>query len=86
MFAIKFTPKGKRDFKKLTPSNQKRISRKLISCTYLPNPLVRAKPLVNLPPATHRFRIGKYRVCFYIEKKTILIERIELRAQAYRRR
>jgi mRNA-degrading endonuclease RelE of RelBE toxin-antitoxin system len=41
-----------------------------------------AKPLTNLPPLTHRFRIGKYRVSFYIEDDTIFIERVELRGQA----
>ena len=86
MFIIKFTPKGEQDFKKFTPDNQKRISNKLISNASLTNPLVRAKPLINLPPATHRFRIGKYRVSFYIEAHTIFVERIELRAEAYRRR
>lgn len=86
MFAIKFTPKGEQDFKKLNPVDQRRINNKLISNALLPNPLVRAKPLINLPPATHRFRIGKYRVSFYIEGRVIFVERIELRSEAYRRR
>lgn len=86
MFSIKFTPRGEQDFKKLSPQNQRRINQKLISNASLPNPLVRAKPLINLPPATHRFRIGKYRVSFYIEGHTIFVERIELRSEAYRRR
>ena len=84
MFAIKFTPKGEQDFHKLTTVHQQRISKKLISNAALPNPLVRAMPLVNLPPATHRFRVGKYRVSFYIEGNTLFVERVELRGQAYR--
>lgn len=86
MFIIQFTPRGEQDFKRLTPDNQRRISHKLISNASLPNPLLRAKPLINLPPSMHRFRIGKYRVSFYIEGYTIFVERIELRAEAYRRR
>jgi mRNA-degrading endonuclease RelE of RelBE toxin-antitoxin system len=44
-----------------------------------------AKPLIDLPPSTHRFRIGMYRVSFYLEGDTIFVERIEPRGQAYRR-
>ncbi len=83
MLAIKFTPKGEQDFKRLSPSIQKRIGKKLVSNASLPNPLVRARPLVNLPPATHRFRVGKYRVSFYIENCTIFVERVQLRSRAY---
>jgi mRNA-degrading endonuclease RelE of RelBE toxin-antitoxin system len=86
MFTIKFTPKGEQDFRKLTLSNQRRISQKLTSNASLPDPLVRAKPLINLPPATHRFRVGKYRVFFYIQEHTIFVERIESRGRAYRQR
>jgi len=85
MFVIKFTPSGERDFKKLSSIHQARISNKLISNASLANPLARAKPLINLPPATHRFRIGKYRASFYIAGHTIYVERIELRGQAYRK-
>ncbi len=85
MFTIEFTPKGEQDFSKLILPIQRRINQKLISNASLPNPLARAKPLINLPPATHRFRVGKYRISFYIEKNTIFVERIELRGQAYRR-
>lgn len=44
-----------------------------------------AKPLVNLPPSTHRFRVGTYRVSFYLANHILFIERVELRGQAYRR-
>lgn len=83
MYQICFTPCGQRDFAKLTNEMQKRIQLKLQDNACLANPLVRAKPLVNLPPATHRFRIGKYRASFYIEGNTIFIERVELRGRAY---
>ena len=85
MHGIKFTPRSEREFKTLVKHIQRRIREKLRDNAILTDPLVRAKPLVNLPPSTHRFRIGKYRVSFYIEDKTIFVERIEIRGSAYRR-
>lgn len=83
MYAIVFTPRGKRELKKLPRNIQQRILKKLQENASLTDPLSRAKPLINLPPATHRFRIGKYRASFYLHKTTIYIERIESRGQAY---
>lgn len=76
MYHIKFTPRGERDFISLPHNIKLRVQEKLRSNAILSNPLIRAKPLVNLPPATDRFRIGKYRVSFYIENKVIFVERI----------
>lgn len=84
MYKIVFTPRGKRELEKLPQDIQQRILKRLQQNAKLPDPLLRAKPLVNLPPATHRFRIGKYRVSFYIASKIIYVERVELRGQAYR--
>lgn len=81
---IQFTPRGERELTSLSRDIQLRIQKKLRENALLSNPLIRARPLVDLPPATHRFRIGKYRVSFYIERETIFIERVELRGQAYR--
>lgn len=86
MHAIQFTPHSKRELEALPPHIQHRIQEKLRDNADLPNPLVRAETLTNLPPVTHRFRIGKYRVSFYIEKRIIFIERVEMRGRAYRRR
>lgn len=85
MYAIQFTPRGERDFKSLPQEIQVRIDKKLTDNASLDNPLIRAEPLINLPPGTHRFRVGKYRLSFYISGKTIFVERIEVRGQAYRR-
>ena len=84
MFEIFFTPRGERDLRKLDPHIRRIIMHKLVDYASKGNPLAFAKPLVNLPPASHRFRIGKYRVSFFIKSQTIFIERIELRGQAYR--
>jgi len=84
MHEIKFTPRGERELAALPKEIQRRIQKKLRENANLPNPLVRAKPLTNLPPSTRRYRIGKYRVSFYIESNTLFIERVEIRGQAYR--
>ena len=84
MYAIQFTPHGERELKSLPPDVGRRITEKLRDNATLPNPFIRAKHLADLPPATHRFRIGKYRVSFYVEGQTLFVERVELRGQAYR--
>jgi len=84
MYSIKFTPRGERELHSLPKDIQLRILKKLRDNANLENPLIRAKPIVNLPPSTHRFRIGKYRVSFFLEEQTIFVERVELRGQAYR--
>lgn len=48
-------------------------------------PLRFAKPLIDLPPATHRFRVGKYRVCFFIQGNELIINAVDLREDVYRR-
>ena len=85
MHEIQFTPRGDRELRVLPKDIQSRIVKKLRENARLANPLTRASPLVDLPPATHRFRVGKYRVSFYLALDTLFVERVELRGQAYRR-
>ena len=85
MFILRLTPQAGKDFSRLPPEIQKRLDKKLKENAALDNPLARAEALVNLPPSTHRFRVGKYRVSFYIDGKTLFIERIGLRDKAYER-
>ena len=85
MHRIAFTPRGERELAALPRDIQYRIHRKLQWLAAQEQPLQFAKPLVNLPPATHRFRIGTYRVSFYQTGQTLFVERVELRGQAYRR-
>lgn len=66
MFDVQFTAHGKGDLDKLPRSIQQRIVKKIQFFASYENPLSFSKPLVNLPPATHRFRIGDYRVAFYV--------------------
>ncbi|MEW5759117.1 MAG: type II toxin-antitoxin system RelE/ParE family toxin [Candidatus Omnitrophota bacterium] len=82
---IEFTPSGEREFNKLSHQLQQRITEKINLYISSGNPLSFAKPLVNFPPATHRFRVGKYRVCFYIENFNIIIDSVDKREDAYKR-
>lgn len=83
MFNVKFTPKGAEDLEKLSKDIQRRVIKKLQFFATQKNPLLFSKPLINLPPATHRFRVGDYRVAFYIEKSTIYVDRIGHRSEVY---
>ena len=83
MFDVEFTPRGKKDLEKLSRDSQKRILKKLQFFSSQPDPLLFSKPLVNLPPATHRFRVGDYRIAFYLFGKTIVIDRIRHRREVY---
>ena len=83
MFDVKFTPKGANDLEKLPKDLQKRIIKKIQFFSNTTNPLLFSKPLVNLPPATHRFRVGDYRVAFYVEGEVIYIDRIGHRSEVY---
>lgn len=85
MHRIAFTPRGERELSVLPRDIQQRIHRKLQWLAAQEQPLQFAKPLVNLPPSTHRFRIGTYRISFYLAGHTLFVERVELRGQAYRR-
>lgn len=83
MHDVKFTPKGAKDLEKLPAQLQKRIIKKLEFFAKQINPLGFSKPLVNLPPSAHRFRVGDYRIAFYIEEDTIYVDRVGHRKEVY---
>jgi mRNA-degrading endonuclease RelE of RelBE toxin-antitoxin system len=83
---IEFTSCGEREFKKLPRQLQKRIIEKIELYIHSGNPMFFAKPLINIPPATHRFRVGKYRICFYLQSSSIVIDGVDSREDAYRRK
>lgn len=83
MFDISFTEQAKKDLDKLPRDIQKRIIKKLQFFSSQINPITCSKPLVNLPPATHRFRVGDYRIAFHIIGKIIYIDRIKHRREVY---
>ncbi|HVF69325.1 MAG TPA: type II toxin-antitoxin system RelE/ParE family toxin [Xanthomonadales bacterium] len=83
MFDVKFTKSATKDLNKLPKDIQKRIIKKLKFFAVQKDPLVFAKPLADLPPMTHRFRVGNYRVAFYIDSKAIYVDRIKHRREVY---
>lgn len=83
MFSLFFTPHGQNDLEKLPRDLQKRILKKIEFFALQENPILFAKPLGNLPPTTHRFRVGDYRVAFYVLEKTIYIEKVRHRREVY---
>ena len=83
MSKVFFTLQSRKDLEKLPIDIQKRIIKKLEYFTSQPQPLLFSKPLVDLPPATHRFRVGHYRITFYIEVQTVVITRIRHRKEVY---
>lgn len=83
MFDIKFTPRGQKDLEKLSKEIQQRIIKKLKFFSEQENAVTFSKPLINLPPTTHRFRVGDYRIAFYIDKSSIYVERIGHRKEVY---
>lgn len=83
MHNVKFTPHGEKDLAKLPKDLQTRIIKKMQFFSSQPNPLTFSKPLADLPPATYRFRVGDYRIAFYIDQHTIYIERIRHRRDVY---
>ena len=83
MLKVYFTPQGQKDLQKLPTDIQKRVIKKIKFFSQQQNPLGFAKPLTNLLPTTHRFRIGDYRVAFFITSSGMYIDRIKHRKEVY---
>lgn len=83
MSNIIFTPAGQKDLQKLPSDLQKRIIKKLKFFAVSEKPLYFSKPLIKLPPSTHRFRVGDYRIAFFLVGKTLYIDRIRHRKEIY---
>lgn len=83
MFKVQFTPRGLKDLKTLPRNIQERVVKKLTFFSSQANLLLFATPLVHLPPTTHRFRVGDYRIAFFVQGKTIYVDRIKHRKDVY---
>jgi mRNA-degrading endonuclease RelE of RelBE toxin-antitoxin system len=83
MLDVKFTPNGADDLKHLPKDLQSRILKKVHFFSIQENPLVFSKSLVNLPPVTHRFRVGDYRIAFFVKSGTIFVDRVKHRKEVY---
>lgn len=83
-FSSVLTEQAEKDLKRLSPGLAERVKRKLRYFLSSPNPMEFAEPLVDLPPATHRFRIGKIRVKFFCRGNTFYVTGIGFRGNVYR--
>ena len=79
-YQVQFNPKAVKDFKKLPPDIQKRVSSKI--ATMQDNLQGDIKKLTNFEPE-YRLRVGDYRVLFEIEDNNLIIYRIKHRRSAY---
>jgi len=78
-----FTQQAQKDLKKFSPKITKQIRKKLEYFSFANDPLEFAKPLISLPPATHRFRFGKLRITFYVQNSVYYICMIKFRKNVY---
>lgn len=81
-----FSQYALKQFKKFPESNQNKIKEKLFFWQNQENSLYFAKRLINFDLATHRFRIGDYRLLAKLEDQdlVILILKVGHRKDVYR--
>jgi len=80
-----FSESAKQDLEKLPKIFQSRLKTKLLYWQSTENPLQFATPLVKYVGATHRFRIGAYRLIVLQKSDSkILILRIRHRKDVYK--
>ena len=79
-----FSESAKKDLERLPKIFQSRLRTKLLYWQSTENPLQFAAPLVNYAGATHRFRLGTYRLIVLSKANgEILILRIRHRKDVY---
>lgn len=83
MYKVAFTQRALKDWENVDENMQVRIAKKLKE--YAKDPLRYAIKLTNPKIGKYRFRIGNYRVIFDIEDNNIVILRIGLRRNVYKR-
>jgi mRNA-degrading endonuclease RelE of RelBE toxin-antitoxin system len=80
-----FSESARRDLKKLPKVFRSHLKTKLLYWQSSENPLAFATPLVNYTGATHRFRVGAYRLIVMLEPDgEILVLRIRHRKDVYK--
>lgn len=80
-----FSESARRDINKLPNKFQSRLRTKLLYWQSTENPLEFATPLINYVGATHRFRVGAYRLIVLLRPDSkILVLRIRHRKDIYR--
>jgi mRNA-degrading endonuclease RelE of RelBE toxin-antitoxin system len=84
MIVFRFTNAAERQFQKFDAESQKRLSKKLAELKNHPDIFSVLEPLQNLDPATHRLRIGEYRLLLCYEADTFLVLKVGHRREVYR--
>ena len=84
-YSFVLTNQARCDLKKIPVKLELKIRRKILYYLSTSNPMVFAKPLVNLPPATHRFRFGNIRIKFFRKENIFYITAINFRGRIYKR-
>ena len=80
------TDDAMRELAKLSPEIRERVEKKLRYFFAAEDPMQFAKPLTNMRPATHRFRVWKLRVKFFRQGGIFYITHIDIRDKVYRRK
>jgi mRNA-degrading endonuclease RelE of RelBE toxin-antitoxin system len=80
-----FSESAKQDIEKLPKAFRLRLKAKIIYWQGADNPLEFSTRLVNYPGATHRYRIGTYRIIVLLKSDSeILVLRIRHRKNVYK--
>lgn len=82
-FRVVFTKSATKDIKKLDRVARKKIGLKIKS--YSENPLRHSKRLIDKKLGNYRWRIGRLRIVFDIEDKTVIVLRVGDRKEIYRK-
>lgn len=80
-----FTKNSKKEFEKLSLELRTRIKRKLEYLGAHEDVFKVLKSIEELPPATHRLRVGDYRLLLEITKKTKAYEEFDILKVGHRR-
>lgn len=80
---IRYSYPARDDFKKLPRETQKRIAKKMRFYAEQEDPLKFAERLTNHEDGDFRFRVGRWRIFFDVNKHRIEVLRIKPRPKAY---
>ncbi len=80
-YVILLTKNAKKDIERLDGVIQKRVAKKL---KYLKSdPINLSKRLIDFEQGQYRYRVGDFRICFDVNDRKIIINRIRHRKEVY---
>lgn len=74
MVEFVFTKYAEKKFLKLPQIEQDRISKRLMELKACDNVFYFLRRLVNFEPATHRLRVGNYRLILMLDEKFVILD------------